>query len=109
MIKAWIGRYLELVDQGRIQPDEVDTLLCHYSAHSLREEIVRLLETTGAMIPEEKWFSNLYTKGNTGAGAFFIMLEELMNTRGVHEGERILCIVPESGRGVISFMMLTVV
>jgi len=109
MIKSWVGRYLDLVDDGRIEPDEVDTLLCHYSAHSLREEIVSLLEKTGAMIPEDKWFTNLATKGNTGSAALFVMLDELINQVGVHEGQRILCIVPESGRGVISFMMLTVV
>ena len=37
IIRAWIGVYLEKVDSGRIDPDRVDWLLCHYSAKSLRE------------------------------------------------------------------------
>ena len=36
IIRAWLGVYLEKVDQARIEPDRVDWLLCHYSARSLR-------------------------------------------------------------------------
>src|SRR5690606_21875057 len=57
VIRAWVGVYLQKVDEGRIDPARVDHLLCHYSARSLREEIVALLEKTAGMIPEEKWFS----------------------------------------------------
>ena len=109
IIRAWVGEYLRLVDEGRIEPDAVDHLLCHYSAHSLREEIIAILQTTGGMIDEAKWFSNLATKGNTGAGALFIMIEEFMRTCHISPGEKILCIVPESGRAMVGFMMLTAV
>jgi 3-oxoacyl-[acyl-carrier-protein] synthase-3 len=61
------------------------------------------------MIPEERWFTNLYTKGNTGAASLFIMLEELFNEGDLKPGQKILCMVPESGRFVISFLQLTVV
>ena len=50
------------------------------------------------MIPEEKWFSNLYTKGNTGAASIFIMLEEAFSTGRFKKGDVILLMVPESGR-----------
>jgi 3-oxoacyl-[acyl-carrier-protein] synthase-3 len=61
------------------------------------------------MIPEERWFTNLYTKGNTGAASVFIMLEELFHSGNLQPGQKILCMVPESGRFIVSFMMLTVV
>ena len=61
------------------------------------------------MIPDERWFTNLYTKGNTGAASVFIMLEELFNSGKLQTGQKILCMVPESGRFVVSFMWLTVV
>jgi len=108
IIRGWVGEYLALIDKGAILPDQVDHVLCHYSAHSLREEIIKLMSAAGTMIGEEKWFTNLYTKGNTGSAAFFIMLEEFMARGGYKPGEKILCVVPESGRAVISFMMLTV-
>jgi len=109
IIRAWVARFLELVEDGRIDPQAVDHVLCHYSAESLRVEIVDLLKAAGAMVPEERWFSNLKTKGNTGAAAIYIMLEEWWRTRPPKAGERILCVVPESGRAMIGFMMLTVV
>lgn len=107
IMRAWIGEYLKLIDAGRIVLDEVDWFLCHYSAHALRVELIELMRATGSLIDEEKWFTNLPTKGNTGAAALFVMLDEFIQSGRARPGQRILCIVPESGRAVISFMMLT--
>ncbi|RZJ01290.1 MAG: 3-oxoacyl-ACP synthase [Brevundimonas sp.] len=109
VIRAWIGVWLEKVDQGRIVPDQVDHLLCHYSARSLREEIVGLLEGTAAMIPEDKWFTTLPETGNIGSASIWVMLEAFMRSGRPKRGDRVLLIVPESGRAMIGFMMLEVV
>ena len=109
IIRAWIGVYLEKVDSGRIDPAAVDHLLFHYSARSLREEIVSLLEKTKAMIPENKWFTTLPTTGNVGAASIWLMLDAFLKSGSAKAGERILCVVPESGRAMVGFMMLEVV
>ncbi len=109
IIRGWVGNWLEKVDSGRIDPARVDHLLCHYSARSLREEIVSLLQRTQAMIPEEKWFSNLATVGNIGSASIWVMLDAFMRSGKARPGEKVLCIVPESGRAMIGFMMLEVV
>jgi 3-oxoacyl-[acyl-carrier-protein] synthase-3 len=109
MFPTWVAHYVNLVEQGKIVVDEIDYFLAHYSAKSLRKRMVRLLERTGCMIPEEKWFTNLYTKGNTGAASIYIMLEELVNDGPLVAGQKILCFVPESGRSIVSFALLTVV
>ena len=109
MIPVWVSHYLGLIDEGLIKIDAIDHVVSHYSAHSLREEVVRLLTAAGAMIDERKWFSNLATKGNTGAASIFILLEELYHSGALKKGERILCHVPESGRGLNGFMHLEVV
>jgi len=106
VIRAWVGVYLEKVDQGRIVPAEIDWALVHYSAKSLRAEIVSLLEDTAGMIPEEKWFSILREKGNVGAASIWLMLEALLQSGRVERGQKILCVVPESGRALVGFMML---
>ncbi|WP_018756300.1 beta-ketoacyl-ACP synthase III [Paenibacillus terrigena] len=103
------NRFLELVKEGRIDPDAIDWMVCHYSSHFFKEEIFRLLEAGGVTIPNEKWFTNLYTKGNTAAASIYIMLEELLNEGHLSEGQQVMCIVPESGRFQTSIMMLTVV
>lgn len=109
VIRAWVGAYLEKVDQGRIVPAEIDHLLCHYSARSLREEIVGLLEKTAGMIPEEKWFSNLATVGNIGSASIWVMLEAFLRTGRLQRGQKVLCVVPESGRAFVGFMLLEAV
>lgn len=61
------------------------------------------------MVPEERWFTNLYTKGNTGCASIFIALDELLRAGNLKPGQTILCMVPESGRFVTAFMRLTVI
>jgi 3-oxoacyl-[acyl-carrier-protein] synthase-3 len=106
VIRAWVGAYLKKVDEGRIVPAEVDHLLCHYSAKSLRAEIVSLLQDTAGMVPEEKWHSVLREKGNIGSASIWVMLDSLLKSGKVRRGEKILCVVPESGRALVGFMML---
>ena len=109
IVKLGVQRFFELIDKDRIPSKEIDYLLCHYSSHFFKDQILDLLEKGGATIPEEKWFTNLYTKGNTGSASIFIMLEELLNEGKLKGGEKILCMVPESGRFLTSFMLLTAV
>ena len=61
------------------------------------------------MIPESRWFSTLGETGNVGSASIWIMLDALMRSGRVKGGERILCIVPESGRAMVGFMMLRAV
>lgn len=109
VIRAWVGVYLKKVDQGRIAPAEVDHLLCHYSAKSLRAEIVSLLEDTAGMIPEDKWFSVLREKGNIGSASIWVMLDSFLRDGRLKRGDKVLCVVPESGRALVGFMMLEAV
>ena len=48
-------------------PETIDHVLCHYSSDHFRSRIFQLLEMAGVMPSEEKWFSNLHARGNTGA------------------------------------------
>ncbi|WP_235550508.1 3-oxoacyl-[acyl-carrier-protein] synthase III C-terminal domain-containing protein [Paenibacillus sp. Soil750] len=109
MPKVGVKRFFELVDEGKVDPTSIDWMVCHYSSHYFRDEIFRLMQLGGMTIPADKWFTNLYTKGNTGAASIYIMLEELLNEGHLKPGEKVLCMVPESGRFQTSYMLLTVV
>ncbi|MBL4746397.1 MAG: hypothetical protein JKY08_08510 [Flavobacteriaceae bacterium] len=108
VIQTGIAHYFELIDQGKIAKDSIDWLCCHYSSEVFKAPIKELMLKGGAAITDEKWFSNLSTKGNTGAASIFIMLDELMYSGKLKLGDKILCMVPESGRFITSFMQLTV-
>ncbi len=109
MIPVWVGHYLSLVEEGVIVPDEIDHVVSHYSSESLKTEVIKLLEKTGSMIDEDKWFSNLSYKGNTGSASIFILLHELFYSGKLLPGQKVLCHVPESGQAFNSFMLLEVV
>jgi 3-oxoacyl-[acyl-carrier-protein] synthase III len=80
-----------------------------WKARSLRQEIVNLLESTRAMIPEEKWFTTLPAMGNVGSASIWLMLDAFLKTGSAKNGDRVLSVVPESGRAMVGFMMLEVV
>jgi 3-oxoacyl-[acyl-carrier-protein] synthase-3 len=100
---------LELVGQGKVVTNEVDWYLPHYSSGFFRDRLYEGMKAAGCDIPQQKWFTNLTTRGNTGSASLYIILEELFNSGTLEKGERILCYIPESGRFSMAFMHLTVV
>ncbi|TMU55732.1 3-oxoacyl-[acyl-carrier-protein] synthase III C-terminal domain-containing protein [Flagellimonas algicola] len=109
VIAVGVSHYFSLIDEGKMSTKNIDWLCCHYSSQYFKQPIKELLEKGGAHIPEEKWFSNLTSKGNTGAASIFIMLEELMYSGKLKVNDTIICMVPESGQFITSFMKLKVV
>ena len=109
VVQLGVEGWLRLIEAGRVQPDEIDWLLCHYSSHFFRSQIIDLLTKADCMIPEERWFTNLYTRGNTGCASIYLMLEELFHSGKLQAGQKIFCFVPESGRFTTAYMLLTVV
>ncbi|WP_412480156.1 beta-ketoacyl-ACP synthase III [Azonexus sp. IMCC34839] len=89
--------------------DQVDWFLPHMSSEYFRQPIVDCMALQDFIVPQEKWFTNLHTKGNTGSASIYIMLDELFRSGRLAKGERILCFIPESGRFTGSLMQLTVV
>jgi len=109
IVKMGVDGYLRLMDQKQMQVDDIDHVLCHYSSDYFRSKIFDMLTKAGVMIPEHKWYTNLYERGNTGCASIFIMLDEFLKTQTYNDGDSILCMVPESGRFNTMYMKLTVV
>ena len=108
IVKLGIQRFFELVDENQFNPDEIDWLVCHYSSHHFRPQIVDFLKKGGVEIPADKWFTNLYTTGNIGSASIFVMLDDLVKSGKLQVGQKVLCMVPESGRFITGYMLLTV-
>lgn len=99
----------ELQKKHDLHVEQIDYFLPHYSSGYFRDRLSAGLARIGLDIPQERWFTNLAQKGNTGSASIYIMLEELFNSGELRNGQRILCYVPESGRFSSAFMLLTVV
>ena len=109
LFPAGLTEFAALVERGQLDPTGIDHVLCHYSAVHFRGEIFRLLTDAGMMIEESRWFSNLTTAGNTGAASIYVALAECWQTHRFQPGDKILLIVPESGRFSFGFAQLTCV
>lgn len=109
IIPLGLQRYGQLIENGQIDPAGVDWMLCHFSSEHFHKDLVATAKRIGAPLDAEKIFTNLYERGNTGSAAIFVMLEELFTSGKLGNGQQILCMVPESGRFIVSFMLLSVV
>lgn len=109
VVQCAVQGALRLVEEGRLNPNRIDWLVAHYSSHIFRQQAYESACRGGLAIPLERWFTNLYSKGNVGSASIFILLEELMNEGKLEPGQTILCMVPESGGFVFGYMLLRVV
>ncbi len=104
-----VERPLREIPQLRsLQPGDVDFFLPHYSSHYFREKVHAHMCKAGLDVPFERWFTNLYSKGNIGAASIYVVLEELFHSGRLQPGHRLLCYIPESGRFSTAWMYLRV-
>ena len=109
VVKASVDRTLpSLIKKYNLSSADYDWFLPHYSSEYFRQKIYDRMVAIDFEIPFEKWFTNLVTKGNTGAASIYIILEELFHSGQLKKGDKILCFIPESGRFSICYMQLTV-
>jgi 3-oxoacyl-[acyl-carrier-protein] synthase III len=103
-----IHEYAALVQRGLVDPQRVDHFLCHYSSERFRPVVDELMHAAKLAIPQERWWTNLHSRGNTGAASLFVMLSEFVRTHALKEGEQIFCFVPESGRFTVAYALFEV-
>jgi 3-oxoacyl-[acyl-carrier-protein] synthase-3 len=87
----------------------VDWLLPHISSEYFRKPIADGFARAGLPLAQERWFTNLGSVGNVGSASIYIMLDQLLKSGRLRDGQRLLCWVPESGRFSSAFVYLTVV
>jgi 3-oxoacyl-[acyl-carrier-protein] synthase-3 len=108
VVRFGIDKLAEAMQRHIFRPDEVDHFLPHMSSEFFRKKIAERMEVDGISIPQEKWFSNLSGTGNVGSASIYFMIEELMRTKRLQKGQKLLLSVPESARFSYVFGQLTV-
>jgi 3-oxoacyl-[acyl-carrier-protein] synthase-3 len=99
----------QLIREKDFDIQEVDYFLPHLSSEYFRSKILEEMDRWQIDIRNEKLFTNLTKVGNVGAASPFLMLEELVNEKGLEKGQKILFMVPESARFSYTYALLTVV
>ena len=85
-------------------------ILPHMSSFFFRRKMERTIaaHSDDRDHPTPYW-TNLATAGNTGAASIYIMLDHYLQQHEVHDGDRILLFVPESGQFNFVLVSLTAV
>ncbi|WP_321490477.1 hypothetical protein [uncultured Hyphomonas sp.] len=109
ILRVWANEVAVVAKEGFYDPETLDWMLCHYSAESLRDEVAGYMREAGADIAMHKWWSDLSYRGNMGAASTFVLLHDFLRSGEPKPGDKVFCLIPESGRALVSFMFLTVV
>jgi 3-oxoacyl-[acyl-carrier-protein] synthase-3 len=109
VVRYAVKGLLDFAEKTSLEPAKVDWLAAHYSSHVFRAESYELAAKAGFDIPCERWFTNLYTRGNIGSASVFVLLDDLLVSGNLAPGQTVLCLVPESGRFLFGYMLLKVV
>lgn len=108
VVRVCVDEYVRLVEEGRFEPEEIRFVAAHYSSETLKHGALKEMRARNCrLVPEESWRSNLSRIGNVGCAAIYLILEELIDSEELCDGDQVLCFIPESGRYSISYMLLS--
>ena len=99
---------VEALKKHNITADQIDFFVPHVSSHYFVDGLNKTMIEYGIGVPMEKWFMNLATVGNVGAGSIYLAVEALMSSGKLKKGDKIFLSVPESGRFSYAYAYLTV-
>ncbi len=108
IIRLWVDHIENVMKKHNIAPVEVDYVIPHVSSMFFYKELLNEIEKRNIDLRENKWFTNLTWVGNMGSASIFVALDEFVKTRKLQKGEKILLLVPESGRFSYGTVLLTV-
>ena len=98
IIKYWVDHIEAVLAKHNLKPEVIDYVIPHVSSMFFYEKLNDELSNRGIALTKEKWFTNLTSVGNIGSAAIYVALDELIKTKQIKRGAKILLLVPESGR-----------
>lgn len=98
IIDLWVNHIEKVLEKHNIKAENINYVIPHVSSMFFYKELLKEIEKRNIELRENKWFTNLTWVGNMGSASIFVALDELVRTKELKKGEKILLLVPESGR-----------
>ena len=108
IIKYWVDHIETVLAKHHVKAEEIDYVIPHVSSMFFYEKLNDEIAARNIALTKEKWFTNLTSVGNIGSAAIYVGLEELIRTKDIKQGDKILLLVPESGRFSYGTVLLSV-
>ena len=87
---------------------DIDYVIPHVSSMFFYKELLREIDERNIDLLENKWFTNLTWVGNMGSASIFVALDEFIKIKSLKRGDKILLLVPESGRFSYGTVLISV-
>lgn len=109
IIKYWVNHIEECLEKYSLKPSDVNYVIPHVSSMFFYHKLAEEFDNRKIDLHTNKWFTNLTQVGNMGSASIFVALDELFHSGRLKLGDKILLLVPESGRFSYGTSLLTVV
>ena len=108
IIRYWVDHLEYCLEKYDLNPVDVDHVIPHVSSMFFYGKLAEGIEARGLDLGTNKWFTNLTEIGNIASASIFAALDDLMNSGKLKANDKILLLVPESGRFSYGTVLLTV-
>jgi len=108
IIRYWVDHLEYCLKKYNLDPSEVDYVIPHVSSMFFYGKLAEEIEARGLDLGTNKWFTNLIEIGNIASASIFAALDDLSNSGKLKENDKVLLLVPESGRFSYGTVLLTV-
>ena len=109
LMPLWIRHIKSCFNKHGMSSEDVDYVIPHSSSMVIYNNLIEAMKNESFELYKKEWFTNLTWVGNIGSSAILAALDEFSSTRKLKSGEKILLLVPESGRFSYGTVLLSVV
>jgi 3-oxoacyl-[acyl-carrier-protein] synthase-3 len=109
IIRYWVDHIEHCLEKYHMNPAEINYVIPHVSSMFFYGKLAEEIEARKLAIGSEKWFTNLTEVGNIASASIFAGLDDLCKSGRLKVNDKILLLVPESGRFSYGTVLLTVV
>ncbi len=109
IIRYWVDHIELCLQKHRKNAAEIDYVIPHVSSMFFYGKLAEEIAARNIDLGTQKWFTNLTEIGNIASASIFAALDDLDKSGQVKKGDKILLMVPESGRFSYGTVLLEVV
>lgn len=108
-VKYWVDHIEETLLKHKVNTRSIDFVIPHVSSMFFYDLLDEELKKRNIDLSTDKWFTNLTSVGNIGSASIYVALDELFHSGKLKKGDKVLLLVPESGRFSYGTVLLSVV
>ena len=108
IIRYWVDHIEHCLEKYHVNSAEINYVIPHVSSMFFYGKLAEEIEARNIDLGTGKWFTNLTEIGNIASASIFAALDDLCQSQRLKENDKILLLVPESGRFSYGTVLLTV-